>query len=333
MNKNKLRIGIVGCGALTRIFYLPVFKKLSLMPDAVFDPYAGDIADLAKNYNIRSIASSLEDFGERIDMAIVASPNFLHAPQTKYLLEKGKHVLVEKPIATSENDVREMIDACNKSRVVLQPAMMRRFWKINKAIKKMLEEEVLGTLQTVSMREGGVLNWPVQSPALFDPKQSLGGVFIDTGSHTLDLLCWWVNDNNFSVEYEDDNHGGVEADCKLAVEFIETGIKAEVTLSRVRNMPNEFVLKGSRGWIKLKPYGNIFETSDRSIGKYVHNIYSTAELKQQTFDDLFTEQVQSWLKSAKNQTSPVIDAGSVQPSIRMIEQAYYQRKQLVYEWE
>lgn len=332
MNENKLRVGIVGCGALTRIFYLPVFEKLSLQPDSLFDPYAGDIAVLAKSSGAGSIASSLEELGGRTDAVIIASPNFLHTQQTKYLLEKGKHILVEKPIATTAGEVTEMISVSKRSGVILQPAMMRRFWKINKVVKKMMQEEVLGTLQSVSMEEGAVFSWPVQSTAIFDPKQSLGGVLIDTGSHTVDLLYWWVNDNHFSVAYEDDNHGGVEADCRLDVEFAN-GVRAKVALSRIRKMPNEFVLTGSRGWIKLKPYGNVFEASSRSIQKYIHSIYNAAELKQQTFNDLFTEQVQSWLVSAETHSSPVIDAESVLPSIRMIEKAYQARKQMIYEWE
>ena len=93
-----------------------------------------------------------------------------------------------------------------------------------------------------------------------------------------------------------------------------------------------FFLKGTKGWIKLKPYGNVFESSDRRIEKYIYEKYPVEELKQQAFLDLFTEQVQSWLSAIEQGTKPEIDAESVLPSIRMIEQSYKLRRQMEYAW-
>ncbi len=332
INKDNLKIAIVGCGALTRIFYLPVFKRLSVNPVVLVDPDLTSINDLAKSSGAKKISNSLEDIADDIDAAIIATPNFLHFPQTKILLEKGKHVLLEKPIASKEALVKELINVEKSSGVILQPAMMRRFWKINKAVKTLLQEEIFGILQSVSMQEGGVLNWPVQSTAIFNPALSLGGVLMDTGSHTLDLLCWWVENRDFELEYEDDSHGGVEADCRLSVNFMNTSVKAEVKLSRIRNMSNEFILTGTKGWIKLKPWGNVFEASDRRIEKYIYRQYTREELKKQSFIDLFTEQVKNWLFAIEHGSAPVIDAESVLPSIRMIEQGYQHRRQLKYAW-
>ncbi len=329
---NNLRLAIIGCGALSRIFYLPVLKKSTISTSVLVDPDIIGVSDLAKNYDVKKTSASLEEIIDDIDAAIVASPNFLHVPHAKLLLEKGKHVLLEKPIASTEKEVVELIISGKQSGAILQPAMMRRFWKLNKAVKKMLEEEVLGKLQTVSMLEGAVLNWPVQSTAIFNPQQSLGGVFMDTGSHTLDLLCWWVGDNNFELEYEDDNQGGVDTDCSLDVSFINKSVKANVKLSRIRNMPNEFILTGTKGWIKLKPYANMFESSGRGIDNYIYSLYTGEELKRQRFEDLFFEQVQSWLLSAEKGSTPVISAESVLPSIRMLEQGYKHRRQLNNAW-
>jgi predicted dehydrogenase len=331
MNK-KIKIAMVGCGALARIFYLPVFKKLSLTPEVIVDPDTKAISGLAQTYGVHKICNSLEEITDDIDAAIIASPNFLHFPQAKYLLERGKHVLLEKPMTVSGQEGISLIESSKNSGSVLQVAMMRRFWKINKAVKKILQDNVLGTLETISMQEGAVMNWPVQSAAVFNPQQSLGGVFIDTGSHTLDLLNWWVGDKNFSLQYEDDNHGGVEADCNLAVNFLESSVKAEIRLSRIRNMPNEFILKGTKGWVKLKPFANMFESSSRAIDKYIYNLYPVEELKRQSFEDLFSEQVKSFVSSIEKGSKPEIDAESVLPSIRMIEQAYKSRKQMNYAW-
>src|SRR5262245_24610670 len=121
MDKN-FRVALVGCGALARIFYLPVFKHLSIVP-IIVDPNINAISDLLDNYKIEAVSSSLESIIDRIDGAIIASPNFLHFPQAKYLLENGKSILLEKPIASTEQQVKGLIRISDTSRVVLQPGM------------------------------------------------------------------------------------------------------------------------------------------------------------------------------------------------------------------
>ena len=103
-----MKIALIGCGALARVFYLPVLKKLFLAPEVLVDPDTKSIEELARLYDARTISASLEEIAGDIDAAIIASPNFLHFSQAKYLLEKGKHVLLEKPIASTSQQVREL---------------------------------------------------------------------------------------------------------------------------------------------------------------------------------------------------------------------------------
>ena len=56
-------------------------------------------------------------------------------------------------------------------------------------------------------------SWPVASDFMFR-KDAGGGVLADTGAHVLDTVLWWLGDWD-KVEYHDDAHGGVEADCLL----------------------------------------------------------------------------------------------------------------------
>jgi predicted dehydrogenase len=248
-------------------------------------------------------------------------------------LDKGKHVLLEKPMTISGQEGISLIGSAKVSGAVLQIAMMRRFWKLNIAVKKILENDLLGKLNEVSMLEGGVTNWPAQSIAMFDRKQSLGGVLIDTGSHTLDLLCWWMQDEVEHLQYADDNKGGVETDCELSFRFKTSGAEAKIGLSRIRNLQNEYLLKGEKGWIMVKPFGNVFETSDTGLTKQIFKIHTNNELTNQTIYNVFDEQVRAWLQAIKNNSKPAIDAESVLPSIQLIEHCYKERKGRSYPWE
>ena len=330
---NNIKIAFVGCGALTKMFYQPVLHRLGIKPFALVDPFTERTKVLAKEWGAEIVVASVEELPENIDAAIIASPNFLHAEQAKFFLEKGKHVLLEKPMTVNDEEGSALIATAKKSGASLQVAMMRRFWKLNIAVKKMLENNLLEKITSVSMYEGGVMNWPAQSLALFDKKQSLGGVLIDTGSHTLDLLCWWMQDTPVDIKYKDDYKGGVETDCELSFRFKNSGTKAEVCLTRIRNLSNEYKITGEKGWIMVRPFGNLFETSDSSITKQLYTIYPEAELKNQTIHDVFDEQVKSWLQAISTGSQPLVNAESVLPSIQLIENCYRERTDKSYPWD
>jgi predicted dehydrogenase len=328
-----MKIALVGCGALTKTFYQPVLHRLGIKPFALVDPSLDRIKKLAEDWGAEKVAASPEEIADLADAAIIASPNFLHASQAKVFLEKGKHVLLEKPMTVSSAEGLSLVKTAETSGAVLQIAMMRRFWKLNKAVKKMLEEKSLGKIKEVSMLEGGVLNWPAQSLALFDKKQSLGGTLIDTGSHTLDLLCWWMQDEPAEIRYSDDDSGGVETDCTLNFIFKQSGIKTKVELTRIRNMPNEYRITGDKGWLMIKPFGNMFTASDSKISKQVNAVYSDLELRTQTIHDVFDEQVNTWINCISSGQASPVNAASVLPSIQLIETCYNNRKRKIYPWE
>src|SRR5688572_20917971 len=114
------RIVIIGCGALTRIFYFPVLKKIGINPSALVDPDIRSIEDLVKESGATHAAASIEEVIDSIDAAIIASPNYLHASQAAFLLNRGKHVLLEKPMAAIEKDAEELSAVSQQKGAVLQ---------------------------------------------------------------------------------------------------------------------------------------------------------------------------------------------------------------------
>jgi predicted dehydrogenase len=328
-----MKIALVGCGALTKTFYHPVLHRLSIKPFVLVDPSVDRTKQLAIEWGAELVAASPEEIAGSVDAAIIASPNFLHASQAKIFLQNGKHVLLEKPMTVSSAEGTDLVNTADACGAILQVAMMRRFWKLNKAVKKILEQNVLGRIKEITIYEGGVLNWPAQSLALFDKKQSLGGTLIDTGSHTLDLFCWWMQDEAVDISYADDYCGGVETDCELEFRFKNSGVHTRVTLTRIRNMSNEYRITGEKGWLLIKPFGNMFETSDAKISKQIYAVHSDLELRSQTINDVFDEQVRTWIRCIESGTSSPVSAASVLPSIRLIENCYKNRKAKVYPWE
>lgn len=129
---------------------------------------------------------------EAIDAAIVATPNALHAPQSIALLEAGKHVLVEKPMAVSVAECDAMIDAARTSGASLMVAHCWRFREEVIALRDRIRAGELG--QVVKTRGYGVhANWG-PSGWFTDPVLSGGGALVDMGVHAIDTARFLLGD-------------------------------------------------------------------------------------------------------------------------------------------
>ena len=102
------------------------------------------------NYqNFDSIAKNKD-----IDLVYVVLPNSMHKEYTIRAAEAGKHVIVEKPMALTEKDCREMIDACNKANVQLAVGYRLHYEPHHIEIKRLGQEKVLGKVQLIEVSLG-----------------------------------------------------------------------------------------------------------------------------------------------------------------------------------
>ena len=127
-----------------------------------------------------------------VDAAIVATPNALHAPQSIALLEAGKHVLVEKPMAVSVAECDAMVDASRASGASLMVAHCWRFRDEVIALRDRISAGELG--EVVKTRGYGVhANWG-PSGWFTDPVLAGGGALVDMGVHAIDTARFLLGD-------------------------------------------------------------------------------------------------------------------------------------------
>lgn len=242
-------VAIVGCGRVTETLHLPVAAnserfRVTWLVDADV-ARARRLADL---YDVPSVAGDYRAVLGQADAAIVALPNHMHAAVTIDLLRRGSHVLVEKPMALTVADCDAMIAAAREMHRVLAVGLVRRFFAASRFVKKALDQDLLGEIRQVDVREGGVFGWKAASDAMFR-RESGGGLLTDIGVHALDLLLWWF-DGIHDLRYRDDAEGGVEAECELRF-HIRNGGTGVVELSRLRRMRNSVIIVGDRGTLEV----------------------------------------------------------------------------------
>jgi predicted dehydrogenase len=127
-----------------------------------------------------------------VDAAIVSTPNALHAPPSIALLRNGKHVLVEKPMATSVAECDAMIDASTASGASL---MVAHCWRFRDEVRAMRDRIAGGELgEIVKTRGYGVhASWG-PSGWFTDRALSGGGALVDMGVHAIDTARYLLGD-------------------------------------------------------------------------------------------------------------------------------------------
>lgn len=188
---DKLKVGIIGLGGIASIHvpgwvaspYAELFAGSDIYP-SVF-PIWKEKHGLTKFYD--NPVDLIND--PEIDIIDICSPNMYHAEQTIAALQAGKHVICEKPLAPTPDDIRRMIEARDKSSKMLMTAQHFRFRGDSQAMKAEIDQGVLGKVyhgRAWWIRRSGA---PV-GPTFIYKKNSGGGPCIDLGVHVLDLSLW-----------------------------------------------------------------------------------------------------------------------------------------------
>lgn len=340
-----VKVAIVGCGAVSQLYYTPALQELEknelLQVKALFDPNTDSVAQLNKSFPAaNTIKDLVEISSNNIDLAIIASPPRFHAEQTIRLLKSGVSVLCEKPMAGTVAESEAMIEAAAAASGILAIGLFRRFFPATQTIHKILSQKVLGEVKYFYFSEGGYFQWPVQSPAYFQKSTAQGGVLLDIGVHLLDLMIWWLGEP-VEVIYSDDAMGGIDVNCRLQCKFAE-GFTGEVRLSRDCDLPNRYVIHGTKGWLcwDVNEADKIqmgFEGSRFVINAQLHdmgtqNLFPTLGQPSFNFEQSFASQICNVVAAMRGTETLIVSGEEGIGSLRMIEYCYRHRTLMPMPW-
>lgn len=135
--QSAIRLGVIGTGSMGKN-HARIFGELpNVNFTSVYDSNAGTARAIASQYGAEPV-SSLDVFAETVDAATIATPTVTHFEIARMLLERGKHVLVEKPFTETPEQARELCDLAHSRGLVLQVGHIERFNPVMSALDKRL---------------------------------------------------------------------------------------------------------------------------------------------------------------------------------------------------
>jgi UDP-N-acetylglucosamine 3-dehydrogenase len=196
-----IKIGIIGAGTVVRVRHLPETQSC---PDAevgaICDVVESRANEMAEQYHCKAYTDYKEMIQDPdLDAIIVAATNTTHAEMSIAALKAGKHVMCEKPMATSLEDARKMIEAARETGKKLMIAHNQRLEPANIKAREIIQSGRLGKVLTFTSVFGhpGSESWAIDGAKTWFYKKAITGLGVlgDLAIHKLDLQRWILDDN------------------------------------------------------------------------------------------------------------------------------------------
>lgn len=334
----KIKWGVIGCGGIADRRTIPgmmLAENAELV--AVMDANLQAAERVKEKYNAQYAFDNIEELLaiDEIQAVYIASPVFCHKEQAFAAAKAKKHILLEKPMALTSEESKEIAAFCKEQGVKLGVGLMMRFHSYHQEMKKLVAAGKLGDI--VSMR-GQLTCWYPDIPGNWRQNKALsgGGALMDMGIHCIDLLQYitglrakavtgFAGTQTFQYNADDSaaivmkmengalamvdanfNIPDAAAKCKLEIYGTKGSIMAEGTISQVEGGDVSILI------------------SDDALG------YDAAQNREELvpvklnvkLGNMYTKEVESFSRAILNDTEPEITAEEAINVQMIVEQAY-----------
>lgn len=189
----RLKVGVIGGGAIAQVAHLPVLKKMRTVEVlAICDIDLPKARALADRFGVKDAFDDIEELlrYEELDAVVICSPTHLHESHIQAALSANLHVLVEKPLAMSATSAQRILKTVEKRDRVVMVGMNHRYRPDVQIVRSFVQSGELGTIESV--RGSWHVFRPGRTPLGWRQRreQSGGGAMLDLGLSILDLGLW-----------------------------------------------------------------------------------------------------------------------------------------------
>ncbi len=329
-----VKVGIIGCGKIAQLRHAPEYSE---NPNAkivgFYDLDAERCRAMAEKYGAVAFGSYDELLDSGIDVLSVCVANVDHAEVAIKALRAGKHVLCEKPFATTLADCEKMIATAKEQKKFLMIGQNQRFARAHVEGKKVLASGEVGRLlgfQT-NFCHAGPESWTgVRDSWFFDRERAAFGAMADLGVHKTDLIHFLTGQRivetmavvgTFDKTYSDGRPITTDdnAYCLYTLENGATGT-LHASWTQYGSEDNSTKLYCSKGVIRMyddPTYSLIVEHSDGTVTPYELDKMATND-EQNAGKRTGTGVIDEFVRCVSTGTPPAVSAEDVLPAMKVI---------------
>ena len=330
--ERKIGFGIIGCGVIADFHANALF---GLSEEAVLvgvaDARLPAAERFAKEKQVRAFANVEEMLAcPEIDVVTICVPSGLHAELAIKAANAGKHIIVEKPMAITKEQLDAMEEACIRNGVMLSSVAQSRFTSGVRKAKQAIEDGYLGKMvcADVYMKFNRTQEYYNTGGWRGTKAMDGGGALMNQGIHGVDLLLYLAGDvkSVYAVSKTLARQIEVEDTLSAVLEFKSgaTGV-IQATTSVYPGYPRRLELNGDKGTIVLEE-GNLvrWDMEDTTLPEVTlkSNVRSSASAPTDFSADNHTKQFKDVIQALRNGTKPLVDLREGRRAVDLILAIY-----------
>lgn len=253
-----LRFVVIGCGTVATQYHLPAIgrsRRAQLV--GVVDVDERWARDVGRRFGVVSSGADWRPVIGKIDAALIATPNALHADAVEQLVSSGVHVLCEKPLALQAAQARRLFDLAESLGVRLMAAHSRRFSPHLAFLRDLVHAGYLGEEGVLTASLGGPPgSWAARTDFRSRPASAGGGVMMDAGVHLVDLAVSVFSGAPKDIDYWEaiSDTSELEEDAELTIDFASGGV-ARMALSSSHAISGSVTYRSGDDWVATSVNG------------------------------------------------------------------------------
>lgn len=330
--ERKIGFGIIGCGVIADFHANALF---GLSEDAVLVGVADARLPAAERFAREKQVRAFESVDEllacpEIDVVTICVPSGLHAELAIKAANAGKHIIVEKPMAITKEQLDAMEEACERNGVMLSSVAQSRFTSGVRKAKQALEEGYLGKLVCADVYMKFNRSQEYYNTGGWRGTKAMdgGGALMNQGIHGVDLLLYLAGDvkSVYAVSKTLARQIEVEDTLSAVLEFKSgaTGV-IQATTSVYPGYPRRLELNGDKGTIVLEE-GNLirWDMEDTTLPAVTlkSNVRSSASAPTDFSADNHTKQFKDVIQALRGGTKPLVDLREGRRAVDLILAIY-----------
>ena len=308
------KIAIVGAGGIGMYHADAITQIEELTLVAACDIAEERAKRMAELHGARYFTDYKEMCDEvEFDAVILNLPHYLHCEVSIYFMERGVHVLCEKPMAMNAAECDMMIAASEKHGVKLAVGHVQKYYSAYKQVKKFIEDETLGKLCMINEVRNTDYTNKARARWFLTKELSGGGIVMNYCAHSLDKIMFTTGKKVTRVHamlsnpMSDDD---VEVNGHILLR-LDDGVSASVTLCGCRVPPDyDIAFYFTNGVAKI------------ANGKDLTVITQGVTTEYGGTEELFTEQLREFVKLLNGEPSDIVMAEYGREVMRVIDQIY-----------